>query len=61
MNIEAFIEECENSGYNAGLKQAQWQITKAMLALGDDLPPKTKRLLRFIYDEIEKEMKGNER
>lgn len=45
--------------YNAGLKQAQWQVTKAMLAL--DLDGKIKKeirtILKFIYDEIEKELK----
>ncbi len=48
-----------NDLYNAGLKQAQWQVTKAMLALSvtDGLYAETKRLLKFIYDEIEKELK----
>lgn len=45
--------------YNAGLKQAQWQVTKAMLGLSvtDSLYQETKQLLKFIHDEIEKEMK----
>lgn len=45
--------------YNTGLKQAQWQITKAMLALSyeDILYDETKQLLKFIHDEIEKEKK----
>jgi len=41
-----------------GLKQAQWQITKAMLALDLEFDmPEVKRLLKFIHDEIEKEKK----
>lgn len=49
----------ETESYNAGLKQAQWQVTKAMLALSvtDCLYAETKRLLKFIHDEIEKKMK----
>ena len=43
--------------YNAGIKQAQWQVTKAMMAVDSEIPPKTKRLLKFIHDEIEKELK----
>ena len=43
--------------YNYGIKQARWHITKAMLALDSDIPPKTKRILKFIHDEIEKELK----
>ena len=51
--------EAERFAYNTGLKQAQWQVTKAMLALSynDILYAETKRLLKFIHDEIEKEMK----
>ncbi len=47
--------------FNVGLKQAQWQITKAMLALSLSFDicdiPEIKRLLKFIHDEIEKEKK----
>jgi len=51
------ITEDEKRIYNYGIKQAQFHITKAMLALDSEIPPKTKRLLKFIYDEIEKELK----
>lgn len=43
--------------YNYGILQAQFHITKAMLALDSEIPPKTKRILKFIYDEIGKELK----
>lgn len=51
------ITEDEKRIYNYGIKQAQWHITKAMMALNREIPPKTKRILKFIHDEIEKEMK----
>lgn len=48
--------------YNLGLKHAQWQITKAMLALSSELGLimtyfDVHKLLKFIHDEIEKEIK----
>lgn len=46
--------------YNAGLKQASYQLTKAMMALEIDeifAINDIKRLLKFIHDEIEKEKK----
>lgn len=53
------LTEEEINAFNIGLKQAQWQITKALLGLGttDVLDARTKRILKFIYDEIEKEKK----
>lgn len=45
--------------YNTGLEQAKWKITKAMMSMDFNhiLTPEVKRLLKFIYDEIEKEKK----
>ena len=50
--------------YNAGLKQAQWQITKAMMGLTVDEfidgffgVNDIRKLLKFIHDEIEGERK----
>ena len=46
--------------FNTGLRQAQWQISKAMMALKIDVslsPFEVRELLKFMYDEIEKEMK----
>lgn len=51
------ITEDEKRIYNYGIKQAQWQITKAILALEDSIPHETKRLLKIIHDNIEKELK----
>ena len=51
------LSDEEITAFNIGLKQAQWQITKAMLAADNEIPPKTKRILKFIHDEIEKELK----
>ena len=43
--------------YNAGLNQAKWQVTKAMLALHSEIDVKTRKLLKFICDEIDRERK----
>jgi hypothetical protein len=56
------ITEEEIKAFNFGLKQAQWQITKAMLALTLELDvlysvTDIKNLMKFIHDEIEKEKK----
>ena len=56
------ITEEEIKAFNIGLKQAQWQITKAMLALTLELDvlysvTDIKNLMKFIHDEIEKEKK----
>jgi hypothetical protein len=49
----------EINAYNAGIITAQHQITKAMLALqyNNDIDENIRNLLRFIYDELEKELK----
>jgi hypothetical protein len=49
----------EDSLYNLGLIKAQWHITKAMLALEvtNSIDKETKSLLKFIHDEIQKEIK----
>lgn len=60
------LTESEIFAFNTGLKQAQWQITKAMMSLesidliGVDLElhgSQIKQILKFIHDEIAKEMK----
>lgn len=60
------LSKKEIFAFNTGLKQAQWQITKAMMRLesidliGVDLElhgNQIKQILKFIHDEIEKEMK----
>lgn len=53
------LSKAEIFAYNAGLNQAKWQITKAMLAMeyNDDMTARIKSLLKFIHDEIEKEKK----
>lgn len=59
MNI---IDE-KMSSYNSGLKEAQWQVTKAMLALETQFEynepfsaEQVKNLLKFIHDEMEKKL-----
>lgn len=49
----------ERLAFNLGLSQAQWQVSKAMMGLSYTrvLDKETKQLLKFIYDEIEKEKK----
>jgi hypothetical protein len=59
---EQELENLQIFCFNTGLKQAQWQVTKAMFALDVfDLAiedkEKVKVLLKFIRDEIGKEMK----
>lgn len=51
-----------NTGYNTGLKQAQWQVTKIMLSLKTHyedtlIAEQIHNLLKSIHDEIEKEKK----
>jgi hypothetical protein len=45
--------------YNDGLKRSQSIITKTMLAMkfNGDLTEEIKSILRFMHDEIEKELK----
>lgn len=56
------ISEEEIFAFNAGLEQAKWQITKAMMALNIELDvlysvTDIKNIMKFIHDEIEKEKK----
>lgn len=51
------LSKKEIFAFNTGLGQAQWQITKAMMALDlhGNAGKEIKTILKFIHDEIEKE------
>jgi len=55
------ITEDEIRAYNYGIKQAQWQITKFMMGLDfNERGPAHEDIkisLKFIHEEIEKELK----